>query len=176
MREQSADISVAGFMFAAPIYRKWAVAYQKSAGAKVNYQGIGSRGGFKQLMANIADFASSDAPMRDDELSKAGLFQFPTVVGGVSLLVDLPGKGDLTLYGEVLGDIYLGKIKKWNASAIVGLNPNTNCRISTSRWSVVLIDLTPASSGRYLSQVNQEWKSKLGEGATVNWPFGIVGC
>ena len=88
---RSADITGAGSTFAAPIYSKWAVAYQKSGGAKVNYQGIGSSGGIKQIIANTVDFAGSDAPMKDDELAKAGLFQFPTVVGGVIAVVNLPG-------------------------------------------------------------------------------------
>lgn len=87
---QSADITGAGSTFAAPIYTKWAAAYQKSGGAKVNYQGIGSSGGIKQIIANTVDFAGSDAPMKDDELAKAGLFQFPTVVGGVIPVVNLP--------------------------------------------------------------------------------------
>ena len=122
----SADITGAGSTFAAPIYSKWAVAYQKSGGAKVNYQGIGSSGGIRQIIANTVDFAGSDAPMKDDESANAGLFQFPTVVGGVIPVVNLPGikVGDLTLSGEVVGNIYLGKIKKWNDPAIAGLNPN----------------------------------------------------
>ena len=112
---QAADITGAGSTFAAPIYTKWADAYQKSGGGKVNYQGIGSSGGIKQIIAKTVDFAGSDAPLKDDELAKDGLFQFPTVVGGVVPVVNLPGvtPGQLTLSGEVLGDIYLGKIKKW---------------------------------------------------------------
>src|ERR1700675_4276673 len=120
MSAQSADITGAGSTFAAPIYTKWADAYQKSGGAKVNYQGIGSSGGIKQIIGNTGDFAGSDAPLKDDELAKAGLFQFPTVVGGVVPVVNLPGikSGSLTLSGEVLGNIYLGKTKKWNDPAI----------------------------------------------------------
>jgi len=106
--------------------QQMAAAYQKSGGAKVNYQGIGSSGGIKQIIANTVDFAGSDAPMKDDELAKDGLFQFPTVVGGVIPVCQPPRikAGDLTLSGEVLGNIYLGKIKKWNDPAIAGLNPN----------------------------------------------------
>ncbi|WP_175153628.1 extracellular solute-binding protein, partial [Paraburkholderia ultramafica] len=107
---QAADITGAGSTFAAPIYTKWADAYQKSGGGKVNYQGIGSSGGIKQIIAKTVDFAGSDAPLKDDELAKAGLFQFPTVVGGVVPVVNVPGvkPAELTLSGEVLGDIYLG--------------------------------------------------------------------
>ena len=123
----AADITGAGSTFAAPIYTKWADAYQKSGGGKVNYQGIGSSGGIKQIIAKTVDFAGSDAPLKDDELAKDGLFQFPTVVGGVVPAINVPGvkAGELMLSGEVLGDIYLGKIKKWNDPAIVALNPES---------------------------------------------------
>ncbi|MGA7817693.1 substrate-binding domain-containing protein, partial [Caballeronia sp.] len=125
MSAQAADITGAGSTFAAPIYTKWADTYQKSGGGKVNYQGIGSSGGIKQIVAKTVDFAGSDAPLKDDELEKQGLFQFPTVVGGVVPAINVPGvkAGEMTLSGEVLGDIYLGKIKKGNDPAIVALNP-----------------------------------------------------
>jgi phosphate transport system substrate-binding protein len=175
---QSADITGAGSTFAAPIYTKWADAYQKSGGAKVNYQGIGSSGGIKQIIANTVDFAGSDAPLKDDELAKDGLFQFPTVVGGVIPVINLPGikSGDLTLSGEVLGNIYLGKIRKWNDPAIAGLNPN----LKLPDTDIAVVRRADGSGTsfiwtHYLSQVNPEWKSKVGEGATVNWPTGTGG-
>ena len=175
---RSADITGAGSTFAAPIYSKWAVAYQKSGGAKVNYQGIGSSGGIKQIIANTVDFAGSDAPMKDDELAKAGLFQFPTVVGGVIAVVNLPGikAGELTLSGEVLGNMYLGKIKTWNDPAIAGLNPG----MKLPNTDIAVVRRADGSGTsfiwtHYLSQVNPEWKSKVGEGATVSWPLGIGG-
>src|ERR1700753_1382785 len=120
---QAADITGAGSTFAAPIYTKWADAYQKSGGGKVNYQGIGSSGGIKQIIAKTVDFAVSDAPLKDDEPAKEGLFQVPTVVSGVVPVITVPGvtAGEITLSGEVLGDIYLGKIKKWNDPAIAAL-------------------------------------------------------
>ncbi|TDG16476.1 extracellular solute-binding protein, partial [Paraburkholderia silviterrae] len=101
----AADITGAGSTFAAPIYTKWADAYQKSGGGKVNYQGIGSSGGIKQIQAKTVDFAGSDAPLKDDQLAKDGLFQFPTVVGGVVPAINVPGvkAGELTLSGPVLG-------------------------------------------------------------------------
>src|SRR5689334_25108957 len=103
----AADVTGAGSTFAAPIYTKWADAYQKTGGGKVNYQGIGSSGGVKQIVAKTVDFAGSDAPLKDDELAKEGLFQFPTVVGGVVPVINVPGvkAGEITLSGEVLGDI-----------------------------------------------------------------------
>ncbi|CAG4886061.1 Phosphate-binding protein PstS [Paraburkholderia saeva] len=119
------DITGAGSTFAAPIYTKWADAYQKSGGGKINYQGIGSSGGVKQVIAKTVDFAGSDAPLKDEELAKEGLFQFPTVVGGVVPVTNIPGvkPGELTLSGPVLGDIFLGKVKKWNDPVITALNP-----------------------------------------------------
>ena len=175
---QAADITGAGSTFAAPIYTKWADAYQKSGGAKVNYQGIGSSGGIKQIVAKTVDFAGSDAPLKDDALAKDGLFQFPTVVGGVVPVVNVPGvkAGELVLSGEVLGDIYLGKIKKWNDPAIVALNPKA--KLPDTDIAVVRRADGSGTSfiwTHYLSQVNPEWKSKIGEGTTVNWPTGTGG-
>jgi len=104
---QAADITGAGSTFAAPLYTKWADSYAKSGGGKVNYQGIGSAGGIKQIEAKTVDFAGSDMPLKDDELAKQGLFQFPTVVGGVVPAINVPGikAGELTLSGPVLADI-----------------------------------------------------------------------
>lgn len=109
----AASLTGAGATFPAPVYAKWADTYQKETGNKVNYQGIGSSGGVKQIIANTVDFGASDAPLADDKLTQEGLFQFPTVIGGVVLAVNLPGvkSGELVLDGKTLGDIYLGKIK-----------------------------------------------------------------
>ncbi|RKE34922.1 phosphate ABC transporter substrate-binding protein (PhoT family) [Paraburkholderia sp. BL23I1N1] len=175
---QAADITGAGSTFAAPIYTKWADAYQKSGGGKVNYQGIGSSGGIKQIEAKTVDFAGSDAPLKDDELAKAGLFQFPTVVGGVVPAINVPGvkAGELALSGEVLGDIYLGKIKKWNDPAIAALNP----KIKLPDTDIAVVRRADGSGTtfiwtNYLSKVNADWKAKVGEGATVSWPTGTGG-
>ncbi|CAE6706857.1 phosphate ABC transporter substrate-binding protein PstS [Paraburkholderia haematera] len=175
---QAADITGAGSTFAAPIYTKWADAYQKTGGGKVNYQGIGSSGGIKQIEAKTVDFAGSDAPLKDDELAKAGLFQFPTVVGGVVPAINVPGvkAGELVLSGEVLGDIYLGKIKKWNDPAIVALNP----KIKLPDTDIAVVRRADGSGTtfiwtNYLSKVNADWKAKVGEGATVSWPTGTGG-
>jgi phosphate transport system substrate-binding protein len=178
MSAQAADITGAGSTFAAPIYTKWADTYQKSGGGKVNYQGIGSSGGIKQIVAKTVDFAGSDAPLKDDELEKQGLFQFPTVVGGVVPAINVPGvkAGEMTLSGEVLGDIYLGKIKKWNDPAIVALNP----KLKLPDDDIAVVRRADGSGTsfiwtNYLSKVNAEWKSKVGEGSTVNWPTGTGG-
>ncbi|UAC71942.1 phosphate ABC transporter substrate-binding protein PstS [Burkholderia contaminans] len=174
----AADITGAGSTFAMPIYTKWAADYQQTGGAKVNYQGIGSSGGLKQINAKTVDFAGSDAPLKDDELAKAGLFQFPTVVGGVVPVVNVPGvkAGELTLSGPVLGDIYLGKIKKWNDPAIAALNPKA--KLPDTDIAVVRRADGSGTSfiwTNYLSKVNGEWKSKVGDGTTVNWPTGTGG-
>jgi phosphate transport system substrate-binding protein len=175
---QAADITGAGSTFAAPIYTKWADAYHKSGGGRVNYQGIGSSGGIKQIIAKTVDFAGSDSPLKDDELAKDGLFQFPTVVGGVVPVVNVPGvkPGELTLSGPVLGDIYLGKIKQWNDPAIAALNP----KIKLPDTDIAVVRRADGSGTsfiwtHYLAQVNPAWKSKVGEGTTVNWPTGIGG-
>jgi phosphate transport system substrate-binding protein len=174
----AADITGAGSTFAAPIYTKWADAYQKTGGGRINYQGIGSSGGIKQVLAKTVDFAGSDAPLKDDELAKDGLFQFPTVVGGVVPVVNLPGMkpGSLVLSGPVLGDIYLGKIKKWNDPAIAALN--SGAKLPDTDIAVVRRADGSGTSfiwTHYLAQVNPEWKSKVGEGTTVSWPTGTGG-
>jgi len=175
---QAADITGAGSTFAAPIYMKWAAAYEKSGGVKVNYQGIGSSGGIKQIQAKTVDFAGSDAPLKDDQLAKDGLFQFPTVVGGVVPAINVPGikAGQLVLSGPVLGDIYLGKIKKWNDPAIAALNPG----VKLPDLDIAVVRRADGSGTsfiwtNYLSKVSPEWKSKVGEGTTVAWPTGTGG-
>jgi len=178
MSAYATDITGAGSTFAAPIYSKWADAYHKATGGQVNYQGIGSAGGIKQIESKTVDFAGSDAPLHDDELAKQGLFQFPTVIGGVVPAVNLPGikAGELVLSGEVLADIYLGKITKWNDPAIAKLNPNVKLP-STAIAVVRRADGSGTSFiwTNYLSKVSPEWKSKVGEGTTVNWPTGTGG-
>ena len=119
------DISGAGATFPAPIYAKWAEAYQKATGVKMNYQSIGSSGGIRQINAKTVDFGASDAPLTQEQLDKDGLMQFPAVIGGVVPVVNITDvkPGDMRLTGQVLGDIYMGKITKWNDKAIAELNP-----------------------------------------------------
>ncbi|KMY85828.1 Phosphate ABC transporter, periplasmic phosphate-binding protein PstS [Candidatus Paraburkholderia calva] len=178
MFAQAADITGAGSTFAAPIYTKWAAAYQKNGGGKVNYQGIGSSGGIKQIIVKTVDFAGSDAPLKDDELAKDSLFQFPTVVGGVVPVVNVPGvkAGEIVLSGQVLGDIYLGKVQKWNDPEITALNP----KVKLPDTDIAVVRRADGSGTsfiwtNYLSKVNADWKSKVGEGSTVNWPTGTGG-
>ena len=168
----------AGASFPAPLYSKWASDYNKATGIKINYQSVGSGAGLKQVEAKTIDFGASDAPLKDEDLQKKGLVQFPTVIGGVIPVVNIQGikAGELKLTGQVLGDIYLGKITKWNDPAITALNPGVKLpdaniapvrRADGSGTSFLFTN--------YLSKVNQEWKDKVGEGTAVNWPTGAGG-
>ncbi len=172
------DITGAGASFPAPLYAKWASEYNKSTGVKINYQSVGSGAGMRQIEAKTVDFGASDAPLKDEELKAKNLVQFPTVIGGVIPVVNIQGvaPGQLKLTGQVLGDIYLGKISKWSDPAIKSLNPTLTLpdaaisqvrRADGSGTSFIFTN--------YLSKVNAEWKSKVGEGTAVNWPTGAGG-
>jgi len=172
------EITGAGATFPAPLYSKWAADYNKATGVKVNYQSVGSGAGIKQIDSKTVDFGASDMPLTDDELSKKGQIQFPTVIGGVVPVINVKGiaPGQLKLNGQVLGDIFLGKITKWDDAAIKGLNPGLtlpDAAIATVRRA----DGSGTSFifTNYLSKVNAEWKSKVGEGTAVNWPTGAGG-
>jgi len=172
------DVTGAGASFPAPLYSKWASDYNKATGVKINYQSVGSGAGLRQIDAKTVDFGASDMPLKDDELVKKGLMQFPMVIGGVVPVVNIKGisPGQLKLTGQVLGDIYLGKITKWSDPAIKALNPSLalpDAAISPVRRA----DGSGTSFifTNYLSKVNAEWKTKVGEGTAVNWPVGAGG-
>lgn len=172
------DITGAGATFPAPLYAKWASEYNKATGVKINYQSVGSGAGIKQIDAKTVAFGASDMPLKDEDLAKKGQMQFPTVIGGVVPVINVKGisPGQLKLNGQVLGDIFLGKITKWNDAAVKALNPGL---------ALPDADISPVrradGSGttfiftNYLSKVNAEWKSKVGEGTAVNWPAGAGG-
>ncbi|MGE5385400.1 MAG: phosphate ABC transporter substrate-binding protein PstS [Betaproteobacteria bacterium] len=175
---QAAEVTGAGASFPAPLYAKWADAYQKVAGTKINYQSIGSGGGIKQINAKTVDFGASDMPLKAEDLEKSGLAQFPAVIGGVVPVINVPGvqAGALQLSGAVLADIYLGKITKWNDKAIAALNPK-----ATLPAADIAVVRRADGSGtsfiftNYLSKVSPEWKQKVGEGTVVQWPTGMGG-
>ena len=175
---QAQDITGAGATFPAPLYARWAADYHKLTGQKVNYQSIGSGAGLKQIEAKTVAFGASDMPLTDDKLKSLGLFQFPTVIGGVVPIVNIKGisPGQLKLSGPVLGDIYLGKITRWNDAAIKATNPTV-----ILPDEVITVVRRADGSGttfiwtNYLSKVNQEFKNKLGEGTAINWIVGIGG-
>ena len=178
MAQANQEATGAGASFPAPLYSKWAADYHKATGVKINYQSVGSSAGVKQIEAKTVDFGASDEPLKDDELTKKGLVQFPTVIGGIVPVVNIKGvaPGQLKLSGQVLGDIYLGKITKWNDAAITALNPGValpDAAIAPVRRA----DGSGTTFGftNYLSKVNAEWKEKVGEGKAVNWPTGAGG-
>ena len=172
------DVTGAGASFPAPLYSKWASDYNKATGVKINYQSVGSGAGIKQIEAKTVDFGASDMPLKDDELKAKGLMQFPTVIGGVVPVINIKGiaPGQLKLNGQVLGDIFLGKITKWDDAAVKALNP-TLALPSDAISPVRRADGSGTSFifTNYLSKVNAEWKSKVGEGTAVNWPVGAGG-
>src|ERR1700752_1263219 len=175
---QAQDVTGAGASFPAPVYAKWADAYNKASGARINYQSVGSGAGIRQIKAKTVDFGASDMPLKDDELSKDGLVQFPTVIGGVVPVVNIQGvqPGQLKLDGKVLGDIYLGKITKWTDPAITALN--SGVKLPDAAIAVVRRADGSGTSflfTNYLSKVNGQWKEKVGEGTAVNWPTGAGG-
>ncbi len=172
------DVTGAGASFPAPLYAKWASDYYKATGVKVNYQSVGSGAGIRQIDAKTVDFGASDMPLKDDELAKKGQLQFPTVIGGVIPVVNVKGiaAGQLKLDGPVLGDIYLGKVTKWNDPAIKALNPS----LALPDAAIAVVRRADGSGTsfiftNYLSKVNAEWKAKVGEGTAVNWPTGAGG-
>jgi len=175
---QAQDITGAGATFPAPLYARWSADYYKTTGQKVNYQSIGSGAGLKQIEARTVAFGASDMPLTDDKLKSLGLFQFPTVIGGVVPIVNIKGiaPGQLKLSGPVLGDIYLGKITRWNDAAIKVTNPT----VTLPNEDITVVRRADGSGTtfiwtNYLSKVNQEFKNKLGEGTAINWIVGIGG-
>ncbi|MEO6597109.1 MAG: phosphate ABC transporter substrate-binding protein PstS [Planctomycetota bacterium] len=172
------DVTGAGATFPAPLYAKWADAYNKATGARINYQSVGSGAGLRQIRGKTVDFGASDMPLSDAELSKDGLIQFPTVIGGVVPVVNVRGiaPGQLRLTGQLLGDIFLGKIAKWNDPALVAINPG----VALPDTAIAPVRRADGSGTtfiftNYLSKVNADWKSKVGEGTAVNWPAGAGG-
>jgi phosphate transport system substrate-binding protein len=172
------EVTGAGASFPAPVYAKWADAYNKATGVRINYQSVGSGAGMRQIRGKTVDFGASDAPLSDAELAKDGLIQFPTVIGGVVPVVNIKGitPGQMKLNGQVLGDIYLGKITKWNDPAIAALN--SGVPLPDSAIAVVRRADGSGTSflfTNYLSKTNPDWKAKVGEGTAVNWPTGAGG-
>ena len=174
----AADITGAGATFPYPLYAKWAEAYKAKTNNNMNYQSIGSGGGIKQIQAKTVDFGASDMPLKPEELDKAGLTQFPTVIGGVVPVVNLPGitAGQLKLTGPLIADIYLGKISNWNDAAIAKLNPG----VKLPDQKITVVRRSDGSGTtfvftNYLSKVSPEWNSSIGSNTAVNWKTGVGG-
>ena len=175
---QAAEISGAGATFPYPIYAKWAAAYAAKTGLKMNYQSIGSGGGIAQINAKTVDFGASDMPLKPEVLEKDGLTQFPPVIGGEVMVVNLPGitANEMTLDGPTIADIYLGKITKWDDPAIAKLNPG----IKLPSTAIAVVHRSDGSGTtfiftNYLSKVSPDWKAQVGEGTSVQWPTGLGG-
>ena len=178
LNTQAAEITGAGSSFVYPVLSKWSGAYNEKTGNKVNYQSIGSGGGIAQIEAGTVDFGASDKPLSAEDLRKYGLGQFPIVIGGIVPVINVPGvpSGAMKLDGTVLADIYLGKITKWNDTAIGALNRG----VSLPNTKITVVHRSDGSGttfnySNYLSKVSAEWKAKVGEGTSLQWPVGIGG-
>ncbi|UOO81597.1 phosphate ABC transporter substrate-binding protein PstS [Uruburuella testudinis] len=175
----SLDVTGAGASFPQPIYVQWAQAYQGETGGRINYQSIGSSGGVKQITAKTVDFGASDSPMKAEDLEKEGLVQFPTVIGGVVPVVNVEGikPGELKLTGDVLAEIYLGNITRWNDPKIAALNEG----LSLPDEPITTVFRSDGSGTSfifttYLSQVSPKWQESVGAANTVKWPTSGSGA
>jgi phosphate transport system substrate-binding protein len=171
-------INGAGATFPAPLYSKWAEAYNKETGVKVNYQSVGSGAGIRQIEGRTVTFGASDMPLKDDRLANLGATQFPTAIGGVVPVINLKEvkPGELKLTGTVIADIFLGKIKKWNDAAIAKLNPT----LKLPDQDIMVVRRADGSGTtflwtNYLSKMSPEFKETIGEGTAVNWKVGAGG-
>lgn len=174
----AADLAGAGATFPAPVYAKWAEAYKTATGNQLNYQAIGSGGGIKQIKAKTVDFGASDKPLKPEDLNSAGLYQFPTVIGGVVPVTNVPGlhSGQLRLTGDLLGEIFLGNIKNWNDPRIHALNP----RVHMPNLPITVVHRSDGSGTSflfttYLSMKNPTWAKQVGGSDSVEWPTGLGG-
>jgi len=175
---QAASISGAGATFPAPVYAKWAEGYKAATGTALNYQAIGSGGGIRQITANTVDFGATDKPLKPDDLATANLVQFPTVVGGVVPVVNLPGikSGQIKLNGAQLADIYRGVIKKWNDPLLA----KTNAGVTLPNLPITVVHRSDGSGTTfifttYLASKAAHWASQVGANDSVAWPVGLGG-
>jgi phosphate transport system substrate-binding protein len=172
----AAEITGAGASFPFPIYAKWAAAYKGVSGTSLNYQSIGSGGGIAQIKAKTVAFGATDKPLTPKELNATGLTQFPTVIGGVVPVINVPGitPGQLTLDGQTLAGIFMGKIARWDAPEIKKLNPGVNL----PGRAITVVHRSDGSGttfifATYLSRVSAEWKTDVGADTAIDWPTGI---
>lgn len=171
-------INGAGATFPYPLYSKWAYEYAKKTGLKFNYQSIGSGGGIKQIKAKTVDFGASDAPLNHEELSSAGLMQFPMAIGGVVPVVNITGvaPGALKLTADTLASIYLGKITKWSDPKIAADNPG----VKLPDAKITVVHRADGSGTtwiftNYLDKASKAWHDAVGFGTAVKWPAGVGG-
>ena len=172
------EVTGAGATFPAPLYSKWASDYNRVTNIKINYQSVGSGAGIKQIEAKTVTFGASDMPLTDEKLAASGLFQFPTAIGGVVPVINVKGiePGQLKLSGTLIADIFLGKITRWDDSAIRALNPS----LALPDQAITVVRRADGSGTtfiwtNYLSKVSREFKDTIGEGTAVNWKVGAGG-
>jgi len=168
----------AGATFPYPLYSKMFDVYSKEYGVKVNYQAIGSGGGIRQLTNKTVDFGGSDAIMSEADLKEASapILHIPTCAGAVVLTYNLPGNPQLKFTPDVIGDLFLGKIGKWNDRRLSDINPG----VKLPDMSVTVVHRSDGSGttfifSDYLNKVSREWKEKIGAGTSLNWPAGLGG-
>jgi phosphate transport system substrate-binding protein len=175
---QAVELVGAGATFPAPFYSKVFDEYSKQLGVKVNYQAIGSGGGQTQLKNKTVDFGASDVVVTDDNAKSfpAGFVSVPMVAGAVTITYNLPGNPTLKLTSDIIADIFLGNIKRWNDSRIAALNPDAKLP-GTTMTVVHRSDGsgTTAVFSDYLAKVSSDWKTKVGVGQSLNWPVGVGG-
>lgn len=176
--DRSRIVSGAGATFPASIYAKWSEGYRRDSGIALNYQAIGSGGGIKQIRARTVDFGASDKPLKPRDLERHGLYQFPTIVGGVVPIVNVRGiaPGQLRLTGPLLAAIYLGQIEKWNDPRLVALNPG----VPLPDQEITVVHRSDGSGTTflftsYLVAVSPAWKQRVGASDAVAWPTGLAG-
>lgn len=169
----AADITGAGASFPYPIYAKWAEGYKAATGTGLNYQSIGSSGGVRQIRAKTVAFGATDAPLPGDDLAKDGLVQFPAIVGGTVPVLNVEGfqPGELRVTGQVLAEMFLGTISKWNDPKFAALNPGKKLPDTT----ITVVHRADGSGTTfnwtdYLSSVSKDWAGKVGKGNAVKWP------
>lgn len=174
----AADISGAGATFPAPLYAKWAEGYRAQTGDRLNYQAIGSGGGIRQITAGTVDFGATDKPLKPDDLAASGFTMFPTVMGGVVPVVNVPGlkSGQLKLSGALTADIYRGVVKKWNDPLIAKYNPG----LKLPNLPITVVHRSDGSGTTflftsYLAMKAPRWASEVGANDAVKWPVGLGG-
>jgi phosphate transport system substrate-binding protein len=172
------EVLGSGSTFAFPVVAKWVDAYAAISGVQVRYHPIGSPAGVMEITAGVVDFGLTDAPLADSQLLRDGLAQFPVLIGAIVPVVNLDGiaTGQLHLTGELLADIYLGKITKWNDPAIAALNPE----LSLPNRSILVVYRSDGSGTTYnwtdyLAKVSVEWRARAGVNTSVAWPVGVSG-
>lgn len=175
---RSAETTGAGSTFVYPVLAKWAADYRTKTGNTVKYQAVGSGMGISQIKGATVEFGATDMPLKPEELDKLGLGQFPIVIGGVVPVVNIDGvkPGEVRFSGELLANIFLGKIRMWNDPAIQKLNPD----LKLPKLAITVVHRSDGSGttfnfANYLSKVSPEWSKTVGEGAAVEWPTGLGG-